>query len=201
MRPSSDHQGDGITIAEAARVLGVSENAIRQRIKRKSIEASKLNGVWRIWLDDQEPSQSDDHDGDHQPDYQATTSQPGGDQEATNRTVAINPAALAQLEAIRIEWLQPLVNQLNEKSTQIGRLEERLSATETARDAALQDAEHLRTEIEALRTPGEANRSPEKPVDERTLGEVFRPESRPTAAGSPDPDESRPLWKRLLGIS
>src|SRR5215210_2656188 len=78
--------------------------------------------------------------------------------------------------------------------------QERLSATEAARDAALEDAEHLRDEIDVLRGLSEATRSPEKPQDERTLGEVFRPEFRPIAPGSPAPEESRPFWKRWLGI-
>lgn len=38
---SADHQAHGATIAEAARHLGISENAVRQRIKRGTVPALK----------------------------------------------------------------------------------------------------------------------------------------------------------------
>src|SRR4051794_34636658 len=102
MRQATDQEGDGLTIAEAARVLGVSENAVRQRIKRESVTARKVENVWRIWLPDHQRSRSSDHETG----YQATTSADHqADQEPTRR-ITVTPAALSQLDAIRDQWLQ-----------------------------------------------------------------------------------------------
>lgn len=107
----STDQGHGLTIGQAADVLGISENAVRQRIKRGSLEAAKVDGIWRVVA------------GDHEADYQATgRSDYQADHEPTTSQPAINPAALAQLEAIRDQWLQPLVTQIRELERDVGRL-------------------------------------------------------------------------------
>jgi len=67
-------------------------------------------------------------------------------QEAT--TAAVSPAARSQLEAIRDEWLQPLVNQLREAERSIGRLE--------------QERDQFRGEIERLHA--ERNAPPVQPA-------------------------------------
>ena len=41
----------GVTIAEAARALGISREAIRQRLRRGTLPATKVNGQWYIHLD------------------------------------------------------------------------------------------------------------------------------------------------------
>lgn len=148
----TDHQAEGVTIAAAAHRLGVSENAIRQRIKRESIEARKIDGVWQVWL----PAQAD---------HQATLSRPLGDQllghegdhessgrdkltdhEATG-AVATIPALIAQFESIRDQWLRPFVEDLNVKSERIGQLQERLATTEQRLAAAEQERDDLRRQL------------------------------------------------------
>ena len=141
---SPDHQADqeatGLTIAQAARLLDVSENAVRQRIKRRSLSAAKEAGIWRVWVPDQVGRPPADREDDHQ-----------ADQEATTSPVTVSGAARAQLEAVRDEWLQPLVDQLRGLERQVGRLE-------AERDAALAEVERLR----AL-AAGEAPSSPATP--------------------------------------
>jgi len=50
----------GLTINQAARVLDISESAIRQRIKRGTIPAKKVNGIWRVEVEDHDANQQDD---------------------------------------------------------------------------------------------------------------------------------------------
>ncbi|MDP9474075.1 MAG: helix-turn-helix domain-containing protein [Chloroflexota bacterium] len=138
-----DHQPDqeatSLTIGQAARTLGVSENAVRQRIKRRSLPAAKVEGVWRVWLPDQEERPGGDHEPDHPRDHEGDYQ---GNQEPTTASVAVSPAARAQLEAVRDEWLQPLVDQLRSAERTIGRLEAERDAlaVEVARLKATQDA-------------------------------------------------------------
>ena len=58
---------------------------------------------------------------------------------------AVTPAARSQLEAIRDEWLQPLVDQLREAERMIGRLE-------VERDQAAQQRDALRAELAEKQT-------------------------------------------------
>ena len=166
MRPGADREGEGLTIAEAARAFGVSENAVRQRIKRESITAHKIDDVWRIWLPDREGSRSPDH-------------------KATSRAIVVNPAALAQLEAIRDQWLQPLVDQLKDQAEQIGRL-----SAEKA--AAIEDAEHLREEIAALRAARDRRTAPATGQGEAIAGEGSA--APQPVSGHPGPS-ARPWWR------
>src|SRR5215210_5544801 len=55
---------------------------------------------------------------------------------------AVSPAARSQLEAIRDEWLQPLIDQLREAERTIGRLE-------AERNQAAQERDALRAELAA----------------------------------------------------
>ena len=126
---SPDQEDTGLTIAGAARRLGVSENAVRQRIKRGSVTANKVDGVWRIPLVDH---------GDQEPDHQATMrSDQESDQEATTRPAVVSPEARSQLEAIRDEWLTPLVTRIEDLSRDLGRVG--------------QERDQLRAEVERLR--------------------------------------------------
>jgi len=126
---SPDQEAEGLTIAQAARRLGVSENAVRQRVKRGSIAAAKTGGVWRVFLPDL-PDHQADHDADHQADYH-------GDQEATG-TPTVTPAVREQMGVVYSEWLAPLVNRVAGLERENGRLE--------------QERDQLRAEVERLKT-------------------------------------------------
>lgn len=42
----------GLTVAEAAEVLGISRDAVRKRIARGTLQATKQDGEWTVNLDD-----------------------------------------------------------------------------------------------------------------------------------------------------
>jgi excisionase family DNA binding protein len=46
-----DARPDSYSIPEAARILNLSEDAVRKRIKRGVLPATKVDGMWRIILD------------------------------------------------------------------------------------------------------------------------------------------------------
>jgi hypothetical protein len=200
MRLGADHQGEGLTIAAVARALGVSENAVRQRIKRGSVEAGKVDGVWRIWFDEADAPKPADQEPDHQP---TTSTDRQADQEATSRSLTVSPAALAQLEAIRDQWLAPLVDRIGTLERENGRLEERLATTERERDA-------LRAEVSQLTAGQDApEKSPKnrgEAIAPETSTETLRENARPGPSGEATqaPETHRPsilvsAWRRLFG--
>jgi predicted ArsR family transcriptional regulator len=118
----ADHQPTittGLSIAEAADRLGISENAVRQRIKRGTLPAAKGDGVWSITLVDYDTDHQPTTGRDHEAGYQG---RPPDDYEATSSSSVVSAAARAQLAAIRDEFVQPLVDQIAAQAEQIGRL-------------------------------------------------------------------------------
>jgi hypothetical protein len=74
-----------VTIRAAAEYLDISENAVRQRIKRGSLQAVKVAGVWRVQL-------PDDQAGDQQRDRSSTST-------ATTSDHEVNSALVEQLQS------------------------------------------------------------------------------------------------------
>jgi len=99
-------------------------------------------------------------------------------------TPTIAPTAMARLEAIRDQWLAPLVDRIGTLERENGRLEERLTTTETERDA-------LQSEIERLKINQEDPTAPPEVRSEEKAANVGQ-ESLQVAG--------RPWWKKLLGI-
>ena len=90
-----------VTIAEAAARLGISENAVRQRVKRGTIAATKVAGRWRIDID-----QPTDQTAD-QPTYKAAKEKTSPD------------SNLSALVKAKDEEIARLVAQLEAKDRQI----------------------------------------------------------------------------------
>ena len=131
-----------VSVADAAAMLGISPGAVRKRLERGQLVGRKHAGQWSIVLSATDPGAHDAtrHDPVASPRSHAT----GHD--ATGRdapSVTVTPAALAQLEAIRDQWLAPLVDRIGTLERENGRLEERLTTTERERDALRWEQDRL----------------------------------------------------------
>ena len=204
---SADHQAHGLSIADAARHLAISENAVRQRIKRGTLAAVKVDGVWRVTIDET------DLVGDHEVDYQADQeSRPSADHETgykerppadyeTTSQPAVSVSARAQLSALVEEMLAPIIAQHEEQTAQLAR---QLGRTEAERDQARQETSAARLERDALQAELDRLREAESahaPQDAQDgPGRVTPPEmdsetSQGTRTASSAGSES--LWRRL----
>ena len=134
-----------LTVPPAARVLGISAGAVRKRIERGQLEARKVSGQWAIPVPDAtEAATGTRHDTTRQNATGDTTRH----DRATGTTAApILPAvAYAQLEAIRDEWLAPLVERIGELEREAGRLT-------AERDSLERERDELRERLERAQTP------------------------------------------------
>ncbi len=187
-----------LSTAEAARVAGVSARTIRRWIEKGTLPAvTGAGGVLYVFPQDLEaariasgsrpsPVVRDREDsGDMSPSGtdrdDRDTSEAAG--QVRDMLPVISPAARSQLEAIRDEWLAPLVAQIREQAEQVGVLR-------TERDRALQERDALAAEVERLKA---AQNAP-----------VAAPEPQPKQPTSTTPDTpaSPPAswWRRLLGL-
>jgi len=163
----ADYQATGLSIADAARRLGVSENAIRQRIKRETITAAKVDGVWQVFVGDHEP--------DHQPTLRATITPTGRDYQADHEPIEavyrVTPAEIEQavertavtyaadMRAMFDEVGQLYRAQLAAKDETIAELRRRAEATES-RVSAL--------EAQQTESPTQATSAPQTATDAAT---------------------------------
>ena len=116
------------------------------------------------------------------------------------RAVTVSPAAYAQIEAIRDQWLAPLVAQITEQAETIGQLRaerdvaEQLAADATRRaEAAEHEQEELRRLAEDLQARHDALRSSAVYTD---------PPVAPARTGGADNagdvwEDPQPLWRRV----
>jgi len=130
----------GVSILIAAQRLGLSEGAVRQRIRRKTLDARRINGRTYVVL----PPSPNGFNTHHEP---SVTDVPP--------SVTLRPEQ--QLEMIRDTLLVPLITEhrqahetIAEQAKTIGRLEERVDTLQAKLDA-----------VEAI--PLEAPAAPETP--------------------------------------
>jgi hypothetical protein len=195
----ADRQAEGLPIAEAARWLGVSENAVRQRIKRGTVDACKVDGIWHVQVatagvehrpsGDHEPAGRSDHQGDHHTGHQ---DRPSGDHQGDRPVGAVSMAARAQLGAIVEEMIAPLVAAHEERTAALAR---DLGRAEAERDEATQVRAIAEAERDALRI------TLDRVMAERSVTEPLS--ASPEAPESPAPAESGGgllgRLRRLLG--
>ncbi len=140
-RPWTDH--GPVSLEEAAERLGVTVNAVRQRLKRGTLNGHKTPDGWVVVWPPAKPtdhgptidaawSATDRPTSDHRPTDQPTNGRPTADR-ATDHAPAPD-AARRQAELIRDEWLAPLVAQIREQAEAIGRLEAERAAVAEERD-------------------------------------------------------------------
>ncbi len=89
--------------------------------------------------------------------------------DADTTDVAVSPAARSQLEAIRDEWLRPMMERNEELARQLGRVE--------------QERDQLRVEVDQLRSDQDAARSAPMATGEAEGADVSQ---EPWSARSPD---------------
>lgn len=170
--------GEWATIAEAARSLGVSPDAIRRRIRRGTMRARRGTAThggpppYLVWMKalDNVRSFPDDPPGRRQDVYQERQDGRQAHQDTHQdaaRTLALTQARAAEMATYSQQLLAPYVRRIEEQAEELGTLKERL-ATAQAR-------------IAELEAPPEAE-------------EVEETQSQEDA--TPAPPEQRPWWHR-----
>lgn len=128
----SSDQVTGVTIRVAAEQLGISENAVRQRIKRGSLQAVKVAGIWRVHLPD---DQAGDQQHDRSSTSTATTSGHEVDQSAlVEQLQRENQRLWEEIEARREELRRRDILAAQQQDT-IGELASRVRALSAGQDA------------------------------------------------------------------
>ncbi len=117
----SPHPRGGVPLHEAAELLGVTVELLRKRAQRKTVPAYKVDGRWYVVLD----GLRDVQDTTSSWPVRDRTGSPGQDVQDSPppRPSTVSPAARSQLEAIRDEWLRPLVDRIGELEREAGRLQ------------------------------------------------------------------------------
>ena len=218
-----------IPIADAAARLGVSVELLRKRAQRNTMPAYKVDGKWYVVLDvDQDgvqdiPPRAEDVVASRT--VQDGTSGPGQDGNRGAASWGVSPAARSQLEAIRDEWLAPLVAQIREQAEEVGRLRAEREAVAAERDRLRREREddrrlagqlvdllqaerdELRAEVGRLRAGEDAPRTqPGAPGATVPAAPAFRPSvaawrARTTQEGDVDaPAAPAPWWRRWLRV-
>ncbi len=198
-RTGGTEKAVALSTAEAARVAGVSARTIRRWIEKGTLPAvTGAGGVLYVFPQDLEaariasgsrpsPVARDREDsGDMSPsgtvrDDWDTLEDAG---HVRDMLPVVSPAARSQLEAIRDEWLAPLVAQIREQAEQVGVLR-------TERDRALQERDALSAEVERLKAAQDAAVAAPEPQHEAQPAEAVPDASAPWWAS---------WWHRLLGL-
>ncbi len=158
----------------AAGELGVNERTVRRWIDQGQIAAVKVRGSYRIAVEEIERARiavlgeglgdvieaptrartdTPDRPGMSGQARSAAPTAAAADAadaaDAASGSMTVSPAARSQLEAIRDEWLRPIMERNEELARENGRLQERVVGVERERD-------HLRAEVERLRAAQDA---------------------------------------------
>jgi excisionase family DNA binding protein len=178
------------SVPRAARLLGISERAVRKRIAAGTLRAEPFGRSYRIWLPEDAPPPGPEPG----PEPIEATFRP------TGASVAVSPAAYAQLEAIRDRWLAPLVETIAEQAQQIGRLDAERDVAEQMVHEQRRRAERAEREREQLRRQAEALEAER----DRLLAEAVHSASPAAPAGTSGAigagegwEDPEPLWRRL----
>ena len=191
---------DGTPIAEAARLLGLSQEAVRKRLQRATLAGYKQDDHWYVLLDEQDTAAGRPDDGrtvagrqdtprDEPPTapdpieaaYRVT---PADVERAVERTGA---RYLADMETILARVGRVYEGQLAAKDETIAELRRRAEAAEAERLAAEEERDALRLQL------AEATVPPVVVVAGQEAAEV--PTARDTTPAAYRPAQG--LWQRL----
>lgn len=134
--PNGSNGSKGVTlvsVSDASELLGISTSGVRKRINRGSLPARKIDGQWKVVLDEEQIAK------------------------ASAEQSANLAATRQQLGVIRDEWLQPLILRIGNQAEQIGRLEERIRHLERERNELIAERNELRSLLESA--PEQESRS------------------------------------------
>ncbi len=177
-RPGTDEATDEsiprrVSVPEAALLLGISEDAVRSRLRRRTLRKEKASdGTVYVILDGTAPTDRPTTD----------TDQPTTDAAADQREL---------VEALRDE-LAYLRQQLDAER-EAGRRKDHLLAAALERIPAIEPAEDDHEE-----SAPDAPAGPQTASDGAARGEV-PPEDSPAAEGHSAPRERSSWWRRLFG--
>jgi len=119
-------QYERYTVREAAIRLGISEAAVRQRIRRHTLLVERSDGIIYVVLADDTPYNTADNTAIDTP-YKTV--------DATPDSTAITRSTEYQLEVIRETLLRPLIEQNERQQERIAELEREAGSLSTERDA------------------------------------------------------------------
>ena len=183
----------------AAQALGISERAVRKRIAAGTLRAEPFGRSYRVWLPQDAPPGSEPGPAPGP----VPVPEPGPEPleaEYRARAVTVSPAAYAQVEAIRDQWLAPLVAQITEQAGRIGRLESERDIAEQMVEEQRRRAERAEREREGLRRQAEVLQAER----DRLRAEVAHNAPPAAPAGTSEAEDAgdvwedtQPLWRRL----
>lgn len=97
---AAQDNGQAMSIAEAARLLGASPEAVRKRVRRGTLEAYKLDGEWRVVLSHRSESGGDNGQAVGRADTRHDGQDAAQDGDLRHR-IAVLEAVLAQVTSER----------------------------------------------------------------------------------------------------
>ena len=172
---STDRVGDRLTIADAATLLGVHKNTVRNRIKDGTYKAetvvTKRGPTYLI------------------------------DRESVLTNLSTNTVPTGSQQFVQ-ELLRPFVNELGEAREQLGAERARREMAESERDELRRELDELRGLEDAAETTADAIHR--RLADKRESPESAAPTSTPTdRGGGPQTPSERPQerswWRRMFG--
>jgi hypothetical protein len=149
----------GLGVADAARVLNLTPNAVRKRIKRGSLAAYKDGDDWRVIVSDGEPRPIPQPTPRPRPE---PTSQPTPRPIPNNADgITRDPIRQAQQLALIQEIIAPFVAELGETKHRLGIAETELQHERERRTAIETERDELRLLLAAASAPpGDAQITP-----------------------------------------
>jgi predicted transcriptional regulator len=170
---SHDRRDEGTTVAQAARILGITEGAVRKRVERGKLAAERVTGGRLIVHLDSDTTATDTTATDATRDRLRQSS---------------DERYMRSLEE-QVEYLRSQLKQEREART-----EERRRQDTVIAQLLQANAEHART-IRELEAPSEPRESPQTVEEEPDR--AARP--RPDAPGAAQEGVQRPWWRRMFG--
>lgn len=132
-----------LTVGEAAKVLGISDNAVRMRVQRGKLIAHKVDNTLYVEVDNEETKTNDDH--------------------------TANQTLLVETLQDQIDYLKQELAQAHESNRELRRLLAALTQRLPMIEGSTEPASHERTEA-VQSTPPPAPTTPRKSFIRRLLG-------------------------------